>query len=85
MIDTSSMNLLIGRHVPVIWRWQWEVASDDLAPSPRGSLHDIGNNEENGNKADNEVDDEEDGDKVDIKKMNWSSKTVIMKCLPYCY
>ena len=69
------MNLLIGRHVAIIWHWQWDVAADDLAPSPRGSLHDMGNDEEDVNKADNEeltVDDKfnakEDGDKVDDKE-----------------
>ena len=69
------MNLLIGRHVAVIWHWQWDVAADDLAPSPKGSLHDMDNDQEDGNNADNEeltvddkVDDNEDGDKVDNKE-----------------
>ena len=66
------MNLLIHQHVAVIWHWQWDVA-DDLAPSPKGSLYDMGNNEDC-YKADSEeltvddkVDDKED-DKVDDKK-----------------
>lgn len=57
MINTSSTNLLSGQSVVIIWCWQWDVAADhDLAPSPRVSVLDnVGSDEEDGSKADDEV------------------------------